>query len=63
MVLPESRVNSELPELSYQSCELYSTLEERVGMRLLPFGLLVPYLRQGLTKPNNGNIRDVSQPA
>jgi hypothetical protein len=31
LVLPESRVNSELPELSYQSCELYSTLVERVA--------------------------------
>ena len=32
IVVLESRVNSELPELSYRSCELYSTLEERVAM-------------------------------
>ena len=60
VVLLESRVNSELPELSYRSCELYSTLEERVATEsttgVTTFGSLVPYLGQGHTKPNNGNV-------
>jgi hypothetical protein len=60
IVLPESRVNLELLELSYQSCKLYSTLEERVAMEsttvVTTFGLLVPYLGQGHTKPNNRNV-------
>ena len=33
--LPESRVDSELPELSYQSCELNSPLAERRLLRHL----------------------------
>lgn len=40
-MLPESSVNSELPELSYRSCELYSSGGTSCNAVVTAFGLLV----------------------